>query len=65
MSPIKLDAIVGEGGKVEVDVPFPPGTCVHVLVQKETDDFWELMLASQSSLGFWDNPQDDEAWNDA
>jgi hypothetical protein len=65
MNPIKLDAVVGEGGKVELTVPLPPGTNVRVLVQDDNDDFWELMLASQSSLGFWDNPQDDEAWNDA
>ena len=25
----------------------------------------ELLRAAESSLGFWDNPQDDEDWNDA
>lgn len=24
----------------------------------------EMMCLSESSLGFWDNPIDDEAWND-
>jgi hypothetical protein len=27
------------------------------------DDFYDLVLASESSLDFWDNPLDDEDWN--
>lgn len=27
--------------------------------------FADLETASQSSMGFWDNPIDDEVWNDA
>jgi len=30
----------------------------------EADDFGDLTEAAQSSLGFWDNPTDDEDWND-
>ena len=30
------------------------------LRQKETDDFSDLVKASESSLAFWDNPVDDE-----
>jgi len=31
----------------------------------EDDDLlYEMMRASESSLGFWDNDIDDEAWND-
>jgi hypothetical protein len=64
MSPIKLDAIVGQGGKVELMVPLPAGTPVEVLVKdRDSDDFRDLMEAAQSSLGFWDNPMDDEDWN--
>jgi len=29
------------------------------------DDFADLTAAAQSSLDFWDNPWDDEDWNDA
>ncbi len=29
------------------------------------DEFADLTAASQSSLGYWDNPIDDEDWNDA
>ncbi|HTK76914.1 MAG TPA: hypothetical protein VL371_16725 [Gemmataceae bacterium] len=28
-------------------------------------EFSELMQASESSLAFWNNPLDDEDWNDA
>jgi hypothetical protein len=32
MNPIQMDAVVGSGGKVEVNVPFPEGTAVKVLI---------------------------------
>ena len=32
--------------------------------EKETPEVWDdLVSAAQSSLGFWDNPYDDEDWN--
>jgi len=35
------------------------------LKRLEDDDLlYEMMRASESSLGFWDNDIDDEAWND-
>jgi hypothetical protein len=36
-----------------------------VFVVEEPNDFADLVSAAQSSLGFWDNPMDDEDWNDA
>jgi hypothetical protein len=33
MSAIKLGAVVGDGGRVELTVPLPPGTAVEVLVR--------------------------------
>jgi hypothetical protein len=33
MSPFKLDAVVGAGGKLELTVPLPPGTAVEILVR--------------------------------
>ena len=66
MSPIKMDAVVGQGGKVELTVPLPAGTPVEVLVlDRDSDNFRDLMEAAQSSLDFWDNPMDDEDWNAA
>jgi hypothetical protein len=64
MNAIRLDAVVGVGGKVEVTVPLPVGTAVEVLVRdQDTDDFSDLPAAAGSSTGFWDNPYDDEDWN--
>lgn len=64
MNPIKLDAVVGAGGRLELTTPLPPGTPVEVIVRDlETDDFRDLTEAAQSALGFWDNPMDDEDWN--
>ena len=66
MSPIKLDAVVGAGGRVEVTIPLPPGTPIEIIVREpEADDFRDLTEAAQSSLGFWDNLMDDEDWNAA
>lgn len=52
---LKYDAEVTENGLVELNVPFPPGAHVTVFVVE----------AGESSLGFWNNPLDDENWNDA
>jgi len=57
---------VQEGGKVELSVPLPKGTRVAVLVVQEGDDnFSDLVLATKSSLAFWNNSIDDESWNNA
>ena len=57
---------VQEDGKVELNVPLFKGVWVAVFVVEEPeDDFSDLLLAAQSSLDFWDNPIDDEVWNNA
>jgi hypothetical protein len=49
---------------VEFKVPFPPGAQVVVFVIEAAGDaFADLLQAAQSSLDFWDNPFDDEDWN--
>ncbi len=63
---LKYDVDVGEEGRVELRVPFPPGARVIVFVIEEpADTFNDLVLAAESSLDFWDNPLDDEDWNNA
>lgn len=60
----KADVTVGAGGKVEVNLPLPAGTHVEVFVYVPTaDSFADLVDASRSATGFWDNPLDDEDWN--
>jgi hypothetical protein len=62
----KFAARVGPDGKLEVQVPVAPGTPVEVLVlTPDGDEFQDLVQASESSTGFWDNPLDDEDWNNA
>lgn len=63
---LKYDAEVGDEGRVEVQVPFLPGSHVSVfIVEEPADREDELLAAAQSSLDFWDNALDDEDWNDA
>ncbi|MBI2431424.1 MAG: hypothetical protein HYV26_00955 [Candidatus Hydrogenedentes bacterium] len=38
---------------------------VIILVPELDQSFGDLLKASESSTGFWDNPVDDEVWNNA
>jgi hypothetical protein len=62
---LKYDVEVQEHGKLELTVPFSQGVRVAVFVVEKSDEFGDLILATQSSLDFWDNPMDDEDWNHA
>jgi hypothetical protein len=63
---LKYDVEVREDGRVELTVPLAPGTRIVVFVIEDTDEvLTELTGAAESSLAFWDNPLDDEDWNDA
>ena len=63
---LRYDVEVMEDGRVELRVPFPPGVRVTVFVTEEPiDTFDDLLSVAQSSLDFWDNPFDDEDWNNA
>jgi hypothetical protein len=63
---LKYEVLVTEKGRVELDVPFPPGARLTVfIVQEPADPFDDLTAAAESSLDFWDNPLDDEDWNNA
>lgn len=65
-SPLRFDLEVPANGRLEVPVPMPAGSQVTVFVvdasHEEVDD---LLSAAASSTEFWDNPYDDEDWNDA
>jgi hypothetical protein len=63
---LKYNVEVMEEGRVELRVPFSPGERVTIFVVREgADMFDDLLEAAQSSLDFWDNPLDDEDWNNA
>ena len=38
---------------------------VIVLISDEEEEKRDMLAAAESSLGFWDNPIDDEVWNNA
>jgi hypothetical protein len=51
--------------RVELEVPFPAGTPVSVFVVEQCpDEFASLTDAASRSFHFWDDPFDDEDWND-
>ena len=60
----KYELEVMEKGHLEFDVPFLPGSRVTVFViEHPTYPVDPLLEAAQSTLDFWDNPFDDEDWN--
>lgn len=63
---LKYDVEVKDNGRVELTVPFPVGAHVVIFVIESVEEpFSDLLSASQTSLDFWDNPFDDEDWNNA
>ncbi len=62
---LKYDVELKESGRLELDVPFPAGAHVTVFVIESGDTFDDLLMASASSLDFWNNPFDDADWNNA
>lgn len=63
---LKYEIEVSEQGRFELQGPFTIGERLTVIVMPETGEtFSDLSDASQSSLDFWNNPLDDEDWNDA
>lgn len=61
---LTYEVVVQDQGRVELRVPFAMGTRVVMLVVQETvSPFDELVMAAQSTLGFWDHPLDDVDWN--
>jgi hypothetical protein len=62
----RFESDVTEQGTVTLQLPLPPGTRVEIMVlAPEMDDFSDLVQAASTSTDFWDNPWDDEDWNNA
>ncbi len=65
-SAVKCEAEVQSDGRVEITVPFAPGSHVVLFVVEERDaEARDLLSATESTLEFWNNPLDDEDWNRA
>ncbi len=41
------------------------GTKVEVIILEHEEVETDLLKAAETTLAFWDNPIDDEVWNDA
>lgn len=62
----RFTGTIDPNGKVEIAVPLAPGTPVEILILTPAwDESADLVSAAGSSTGFWDNPLDDEDWNNA
>lgn len=62
----RVATAVGPAGRIELNLPIAEGTPIEVVVLTPLeDDFSDMVQAASSALGFWDNPWDDEDWNDA
>lgn len=65
-NPLKYEAQVSDRGTVELHLPYAAGSRVVCFVIPELADILgDLPAAAQSSMAFWDNPLDDEEWNNA
>jgi hypothetical protein len=64
--PLRFDLQVPPDGRVEVQLPLSAGSQVTLYVVEKSDaDFNDLLAASTTSTDFWNNPEDDEDWNNA
>ena len=57
--PQKYTATVSPEGKIEIDVPLPPGTQVEITVSPLEDADTEIIAAAAESLHFYDAPQEE------
>ena len=64
---LKYHTKVKRGGIIELkNVPLKVGTTLEVIVlESNGDTLTDLVIASETSLEFWNNEIDDRVWNDA
>ncbi len=68
MQALRYEAEVGAEGEVSLPrLRLDRGTHVEVIVLvRETESEYDgLLKSSESTTAFWDNPIDDEVWNNA
>ena len=64
LTAFKYEVSVRKHGKVDLTVPIAIGARVVIFViPGKADAFADQTEAAASSLGFWNNPYDDEDWN--
>ena len=66
MRALKFRVAVKKNGRLEIPrLPLTEGANVEVIILEQQIDPDDLLVAAQTGLTFWDNPIDDEVWNDA
>ena len=66
MNAVRLETKVQKDGRVRLPrLPLRPGTRLEVIILEREAEADDLLRAAESSLSFWDNPVDDEVWNEA
>ena len=64
MEALKFYVKIGEDGKIDLPgLGGLKGRRAEILILPLEEDFEDLLMASGSSLDFWDNPIDDDVWN--
>ena len=68
---VQYELFVDAAGRLEIpSLGLPAGTPVEVIVlvsdqsREQNEELSHLQAASDTSIGFWNNPIDDETWND-
>jgi hypothetical protein len=67
MEALKFYVKIGAGGRIELpELEKLKGRRAEIIVLplEEEEEVKDLLMASKSSLDFWDNPIDDEIWNE-
>lgn len=67
MEALKFYVNIGEGGRINLPgLGKLKGRRAEIIVfpLEEEEEIGDLLMASESSLDFWDNPIDDEVWNE-
>jgi len=66
MKALKFYVKIGEEGRIELpELGELKGRRAEIIILPlEEKNIKDLLLASESSLDFWDNPIDDEVWNE-
>ena len=65
MEALKFYVKIGEEGKIELpELGKLKGRRAEIIILPLEEEVKDLLMASESSLDFWDNPIDDEIWNE-
>ena len=66
MKALKYITEVDSGGRIKLPkLRLKRGTRVRVIILEHEENEMDLLKAAETTLGFWDNPMEDQVWNAA